>query len=152
MHLPKILVVEDESIVAMDLKQRLVAMDYEVTATVSSGAAAIEQVATCLPELVLMDIQIKGDIDGIETAKQIQEQFDIPIVFLTANSDIATVERAKKTEPLAYLLKPFEDRDLLTTIEIALHRYKLESELRRSEQALRDSEKRYRGLRDEYLA
>ncbi len=93
-----------------------------------------------------MDIQIKGDIDGIETATRIQERFHIPVVFLTANSDIATVERAKKTGPLAYLLKPFEDRDIRTTMEIALHRHKLEFELRQNAQALRDSEKRYRDL------
>ena len=129
----KILIVEDESIVAMDLKQRLIAMDYEVTATVSNGAAAIEQVSACLPNLILMDIQIKGDIDGIETSHKIQEQFDVPIVFLTANSDAVTVERAKSTGPLAYLLKPFEDRDLRTTIEIALYRFQLEQKLKASE-------------------
>jgi len=129
----RILIVEDESIVAMDLKQRLIAMDYEVTATVSNGAAAIEKVSSYQHDLVLMDIQIKGDIDGIETARKIQEQFDIPFVFLTANSDTATVERAKNTGPLAYILKPFEDRDLRTTIEIALYRFQLEQKLKASE-------------------
>ena len=129
----KILIVEDESIVAMDLKQRLAAMDYEVTATVSNGAAAIDQVSACLPDLILMDIQIKGDIDGIETAEIIQKKFEVPIVFLTANSDIATVTRAKKTGPLAYLLKPFENKSLQTTIEIALYRFQLEQKLKASE-------------------
>jgi len=126
----KILVTEDESIVAMDLKQRLEALGFEVIATVSTGAKAISQVESNLPDLILMDIQIKGNIDGIETAAKIQERFNIPIIFLTANSDTATIERAKTAGPLAYLLKPFEDRELKASIEIALSRNKLECELK----------------------
>jgi len=128
-----ILVVEDESIVALDLKQRLLQMGHSVTAIVSNGAAALESVASCQPNLILMDIQIKGDIDGIETAEQIQKQLDVPIVFLSANSDAATMERAKETKPLAYLLKPFDDKELKVTIDIALNRHQLEQRVRKSE-------------------
>lgn len=129
MYLPKILVTEDEAIVAMDIKQRLEHLDFEVTATVATGAAAIEAIESNQPDLVLMDIQIKGDIDGIETAVQIRKRFNIPIVFLTANSDAATIARAKATGPLAYLIKPFEDRELKAALEIAIYRHHLECKL-----------------------
>jgi PAS domain S-box-containing protein len=132
----RILVVEDESIVALDLRQRLEQMGFEVIATVATGAAALEQATSKNPNLILMDIQIKGEIDGIETANRITKLVDIPIVFLTANSDRSTIDRAKSAGPLAYLLKPFEDRELQTTIEIALDRHRLERKIKEHERWL----------------
>ena len=131
-----VLVVEDEAIVALDIRQRLEKMGFAVSATVATGRAAVEQVRTRPPALILMDIQIKGDWDGIDTACEIAKISNTPIIFLTANSDRATIERAKASGPLAYLLKPFEDRELQTTIEIALERHRLERELKASEQWL----------------
>jgi CheY-like chemotaxis protein len=107
MSLHRILVVEDESIVALDLRQRLEQMGFEVIATVATGSAALEQATSKNPDLILMDIQIKGEIDGIETASRITKLVDVPIIFLTANSDRSTIDRAKSAGPLAYLLKPF---------------------------------------------
>lgn len=135
----RILVVEDESIVALDIQDRLESMGYEVPATVASGERAIEQAGELRPDLVLMDIQLKGRMDGVEAADQIRKQFGIPIIYLTANADHPTVQRAKVTEPFAYVIKPFEERELHTTIEVAL--YKHQADLR-----LKESEERYRLL------
>jgi PAS domain S-box-containing protein len=107
-----------------------------VVATSSSGEAAIQIVAQSLPDLVLMDIKLKGTIDGIEAAAQIRAHFQIPVVYLTAFSDEETVERAKLTEPYGYILKPFEARDLCTTIEISLYKHQMEQQLREREQWL----------------
>ena len=127
---PIILVVEDEAIIASDIKRRLEKLGYEVPSTVANGRDAIRLVKEELPDIVLMDILLQGDIDGIETASLIKKEFDLPIVFLSASSDTATIARARSTAPAAYLLKPFKDREIQTTIEIALHRHKLEEELR----------------------
>jgi len=130
----------------MDIRQRLEMMGFTVTGSVATGEDVLVQIEHEQPALVLMDIQFLGDIDGIEDAARIKENYDIPVVFLTANSDESTIERAKTTDPAAYLLKPFGDRELKTAIEIALHRHKLELELKRSVRALKESEKRYRDL------
>lgn len=132
----KILIVEDESIVALNIKNRLESLGYEVVDTVTSGEAAINIVAESQPNLVLMDIKLKGAIDGIEAAAQIRNRFQIPVVYLTAYSDEETVERAKITEPYGYILKPFEARDLCTTIEISLYKHQMEQQLREREQWL----------------
>ena len=132
----RILIVEDESIVALNIKNRLEGLGYAVVATSSSGEAAIQIVAQSLPDLVLMDIKLKGTIDGIEAAAQIRAHFQIPVVYLTAFSDEETVERAKLTEPYGYILKPFEARDLCTTIEISLYKHQMEKQLREREQWL----------------
>ncbi len=139
--MPKIqvLIVEDESIVALDIQSMLGSLGYEVPAVVSSGEAAIEKAAETHPDLVLMDIRLKGDMDGIEAAEQIRGRFNIPVVYLTAYADDETLQRAKITEPYGYILKPFGERELHTAIEIALHKHKLERELQ-------ESEKRYRLL------
>ena len=132
----KILVVEDEVIVAIDIKNRLIKLGYTVTAITYSGEEAINKVAEDCPDLVLMDINLKGNIDGVEAAAQISNRFNIPIIYLTANADKITVERAKATEPLGYLLKPFKEKELHTTIEITLSKYKTEKKLKESEQWL----------------
>ena len=135
----RILVVEDESIVALDIQDRLESMGYEVPATVASGEKAVEQAAVLRPDLVLMDIQLQGRMDGVEAADQIRQRYGIPVVFLTANADHPTVQRAKVTEPFGFVIKPFEERELHTTIEMALYKHQ-------AEQALKESEKRYRLL------
>lgn len=125
----KILIVEDESIVALNIKNRLEGLGYAVVATISSGESAIEAAAKNRPDLVLMDIKLKGKIDGIEAAGQIRSRFQIPVVYLTAYTDNETLNRAKLTEPYGYILKPFESRDLCTTIEIALYKHQMEQQL-----------------------
>ncbi|MCD6163715.1 MAG: PAS domain S-box protein [candidate division Zixibacteria bacterium] len=132
----KVLIVEDEGIVAMDIKDRLETLGYIVTGTVASGNEAIKNVENTHPEMVLMDIQIQGDMDGVEAAERILKHFDIPVIFLTANSDEKTLQRAKLTGPFGYLLKPFEERELHTSIEMALYRHKLERNLKEREQWL----------------
>ena len=135
----KILVVEDERIIAMDLQNRLKRLGYAVPAVVSRGEDAISKAAEINPDLVLMDIVLQGALDGIEAAGQIHARLNIPVVYLTAYADEKTLQRAKITEPYGYLLKPFEERDLHTTIEIVLYKHKMEKELQ-------ESEKRYRLL------
>ncbi|MBI4670818.1 MAG: response regulator [Chloroflexi bacterium] len=135
----RIMIVEDERIVAKDLQFRLQGLGYQVTGMAAEGQDAIRKATATRPSLVLMDIRIEGEIDGIQTADAIRSELDIPVVFLTAYADQATLARAKITEPFGYILKPFEERELQSTIEIALYRHK-------AEQKLRDSERRYRHL------
>lgn len=144
----KILVVEDEQLIADDLRETLEDLGYEVPAPVGTGEAAVAQVAAIQPDLVLMDIQLEGAVDGIEASEQIQSQFDIPIVFLTANADRVTLERVKATHPFGYLLKPYNEKVLSTTIEIALSRHQNEGKVR---QALLTAEALSR-QKSEYLA
>lgn len=141
MNETRIMIVEDERIVAKDLQFRLQGLGYQVAAMASEGNDAIAKASTSRPNLVLMDIRLENGMDGIEAAEQIRNQLDIPVVFLTAYADQATLARAKITEPFGYILKPFEERELQSTIEIALYRHK-------AEQKLRDSERRYRSLVD----
>lgn len=133
----KILVVEDESIVAMDIKHRLELMDYIVPAVVSSGEKAVEEAGKHQPDLILMDIVLKGNIDGIEAYGQIKEVYDIPVVYLTAYSDEKTLNRAKTTTPYGYIIKPFEDRELKCAIEVALYKHKVEKKLKSNEDKYR---------------
>ncbi len=136
MTAPKVLVVEDESIVAFDIQNRLMKLGYLVPAIASSGQEAIAKAAEIQPDLVLMDIKLKGELDGIETVRQLQAKFDLPVVYLTAFADDITLQRAKITAPNGYLLKPFVERELQTTIEMALYKHKLEKQLKESQQWL----------------
>jgi two-component system, NtrC family, response regulator AtoC len=120
----RIMIVEDERITAEDIQEILTHLGYIVTAVVSTGADAIREAERTRPDLVMMDIRIKGDIDGIETAREIRERFDIPAVYLTAHADRETLERAKLAEPLGYLVKPFQEAELQASIEMALHKQK----------------------------
>lgn len=129
-----IMVVEDESIVAMEIQSRLKSFGHSVCAVVSSGEAALEKLQKVHPDLVLMDIVLKGDMDGIETAEQIKTHFDIPVVYLTAYADDATLKRAKITGPFGYVVKPFKEIELRTNIEIALYRHMTELTLKESKQ------------------
>lgn len=117
-----VMVVEDEAIVAKDIQHRLTRLGYGIAALASSGEEAVEQAAKTHPDLVLMDIRLKGKIDGIEAAESIRDRFDVPVVFLTAHADDDTLQRAKATEPSGYLLKPFEGRELQMAIEIAVQK------------------------------
>ena len=130
----RILIVEDQMITATDIQGILIRFDYEVVGIVSSGKEAIEKAAKGKTDLVLMDIVLKGPMDGIEAAEQIRNRFDIPIVYLTAFADQSTLKRAMITEPYGYILKPFEERELQTNIEIALYKHRMERELRKSRQ------------------
>jgi len=132
----KILVVEDERVVALSIQNRLESLGYTVTANVISAEAAIAGIPQNPPDLVLMDIRLKGKIDGIKAAAKMRQQFQLPVVYLTAYNDEETLERAKLTEPYGYLLKPFESKDLATTIEVALYKHKMEQQLREREQWL----------------
>ena len=129
----KILVVEDESIVARDIRNMLLGIGYEVTAVTSDAEDAVKQAEKEQPHLVLMDIMLKGDISGVEAADQIYSRLNIPVVYLTAYADETTLQRAKETEPFGYLLKPFEERELKSTIEIALYKFSMEMKLRERE-------------------
>jgi len=132
----QILVVEDESIVARDIQNTLQSLGYDVPTVISSGKAAIQKAQENRPDLILMDIVLKGKIDGIEAAEQIRSRFNIPVVYLTAYTDDKTLKRAKATEPFGYVVKPFEDRELKTTIEMALYKAKIENELEESQKWL----------------
>ena len=118
----QIMVVEDEGLVALEIKEGLEKMGYSVPFVVSNGNDAVSRALTEQPDLVLMDIRIDGPIDGIEAARQIRENFFVPVIFLTAHSDIDTLERAKLAESYGYLLKPFDDRALNAAIEMALYK------------------------------
>lgn len=125
----KILVVEDEAIVAKNIQRCLNKLGYTVPSIVATGEDAIKKVEDSPPDLVLMDIELLGEMDGIEAAKLIKSRFDIPVIYLTAYADEKTLERAKITEPFGYITKPFEDRDLHGTIEMALYKHKTEEAL-----------------------
>src|ERR1051325_3053040 len=133
MHKTKIMVVEDEGVVAADLNQSLTALGYQVSASARSGEDAERVAGQSPPDLVLMDIRLNGGIDGIEAANRIREQYDVPVVFLTAHADEPTLQRAKATSPFGYILKPYEERVLHTTIEIALYRHKTEARIKQVE-------------------
>lgn len=122
-----ILVVEDEFLVAADIEESLLSLGYAVQNTLASGQAAIEEVEKQLPDLILMDIILKGDMTGIEAATIIGQKHDVPVIFLTANADVATIEKAKLSLPYGYIIKPFSEKDLQTNIEIA--RYKFENDI-----------------------
>ncbi len=132
----KILIVEDERIVALHLRQQLSKLGYEVTAIASSGLQAIHQAKAHRPDIILMDIHIEGDIDGIDTAAQIKIELAVPVIFLTAYSEEATLQRARATTPFGYLLKPFSERELHATIQMVLQRHQVEEALRLSEERL----------------
>jgi PAS domain S-box-containing protein len=135
-----ILIVEDEFVISMEIEKRLTLMGYRVAGSADNGARALELIDQTRPDLILMDIQIKGDRDGIETAYEIRKKYRLPVIFLTAYAEDETLERAKLAEPYGYILKPFEQRDLKSAIEIALYRHgtiKAEENLKESEERLR---------------
>jgi len=132
----KILVVEDERIVAMHLKQQLERLGYNVSAMVTTGEQALKQIRDLRPDVVLMDIHIEGDFDGIETASRIPPDVLLPVIYLTAYSEEATLERARATKPYGYLLKPFSERELHASIQMVLERHRADKAARESERRL----------------
>ncbi|MEJ2555222.1 MAG: response regulator [Anaerolineae bacterium] len=129
----RILIVEDEALVARGIQDRLKELGYEVPAVVDSGPAAVDTAAELRPDLALMDIGLKGDMDGIQAADQIRDRFDIPVIYLTAYSDEETLKRARVTQPFGYLVKPFRTDDLHSALEMALYKHAMDQELKRSE-------------------
>jgi len=132
----RIFIVEDASIVALDLKRSLLNMGYEVVGVAPSGEEAIPRIMEEVPHLVLMDIKLKGNLDGIETAAILRSHVDIPVIYLTAYSDGETLERAKLTDPFGYIIKPFDERELQTIIEMALYKHAINKKLKESEKWL----------------
>jgi diguanylate cyclase (GGDEF)-like protein/PAS domain S-box-containing protein len=129
----KILIVEDERIIAIDLQRRLEKFGYTVLGIVATGEQAVLKAQETLPDIILMDIMLSGKVDGIEAATIIKNTLQIPIIFLTAFSDEKTLERAKQAEPFGYILKPFKEKELYTTIDIALYKYGVDKKLKKQE-------------------
>ena len=128
MTMARIMIVEDETIVAADVRFSLEKAGYEICAMAVSGESAIEKAQVSQPDLILMDISLQGEVDGIEAAKTIHAKLNIPIIFLSAYADQDILSRAKVSEPFGYLLKPFHPRELYTSIEMALYKAKMERE------------------------
>ena len=118
----KILLVEDDDVIARVEEWRLKNLGYTVCGRATTGAKAMELVVNAKPDLVLMDINIKGEVDGIETAKMIKDGFKIPVVYVTSHSDGPTLDRAKATHPDGFIVKPFDDKDLRVAIQLALNK------------------------------
>ena len=133
-EIPRLMLVEDEIIVALDVQQRLERLGYNMVAHATSGEEALRYAASEELDLILMDVKLRGELDGIETAAKIRETLDIPIVYLTAFADEDTLQRAGLTEAYGYMIKPFQDRELRSTVEMALHKYMIERKLRESEE------------------
>ncbi|MCP5102509.1 MAG: PAS domain S-box protein, partial [bacterium] len=133
----KIMIVEDELIVSKHIRNHLEKAGYTVTAAVSTGEEAVVRAAENVPDLILMDIRLGGEMDGIEAAAKIRSRFNIPIIYLTAFTDSETLKRSRITEPFGYLLKPFEAKALHSTIEVALYKHRMEKKLKESEARFR---------------
>jgi PAS domain S-box-containing protein len=142
----KILVVEDEWIIAEDVSECLQRLGYEVCAIASTGEEALEAAERHQPVIALMDIRLRGQMDGIEAAEQISERHGIPVIFLTAHMDQQTLDRAKHADPFGYLTKPLNERDLGVAVQIALYRNVAQRRIRQAEVALRASETRMRAI------
>lgn len=132
----KVLIVEDESIVAKDIQNILQKNNYEVIGIANNADTALNYLAKQMPGVILMDIMIKGNMNGIELSHKIKEEYDVPIIFLTAYSDLPTLEKAKLVEPYAYITKPFKNSDILSSIEIALFRHKKDLERKKEKEIL----------------
>lgn len=136
MHEVKILIVEDEGIEALDIQHRLVSLGYPTPAIAFSGEEAVQKAGEISPDLVLMDIMLPGEIDGITAAELIKARLDIPVIYLTAYADENTLQRAKITEPYGYIIKPFRERELHITIDMVLYKHQMEKKLKESEKWL----------------
>ncbi len=124
-----VLVVEDESIVSKDIQHSLKKLGYNVVGAASTGEKAFELASSEKPDIILMDIMLKGDMNGIETAERVKAELQIPVIYLTAYADESTLAKAKVTEPYGYIIKPFKEVDLHTSIEMALYKYSKEKEV-----------------------
>ncbi len=142
----RILAVDDEVLITMQLARRLTSMGYEVVGTACSGAEAMEKAELLKPDVILMDIVMPGQYDGIDAAEKIGEELDIPVVFLTAYADDKFVERAKSVQPFGYVVKPYQEREIKAAIEVAIYKKDMERKLRKSQEVLQESEAKYRAL------
>ena len=133
MSSPSILIVEDEAIVALELRHELQDLGYTVAGVVASGEQALAAVAKQVPQLILMDVRLQGPVDGIAAAESIRQRHDVPVIFLTAHSDDDTVKRAARTGPYGYLTKPYQNRELRAGIEVALTKSRMERQLREAD-------------------
>jgi PAS domain S-box-containing protein len=133
----RILLVEDELVIALGIKKSLEKLGYDVIELAVTGEEAVEKALELHPDLILMDIILQGPMDGVQAARKICEKADIPILYLTANADSATVERARDTMPYGYMNKPINDRDMMSNIDTALHKHRMERRLRESEEKYR---------------
>jgi len=132
-----VLIVENEAIVAADLAGKLVRLGYEVAGEAARGEEAVALACRLRPNLVLMDISLPGPVDGIAATEAIRRQHDVPVIYLTAHADSATLARAKLTDPFGYILKPFEERELATQIELALYKHQADQQIRQQREWLR---------------
>jgi len=133
----RVMIVEDEAVVAMDIAGHLASLGYIVTALCSSGKQALEEAEKTPPDIALMDINLGGTIDGIETAQQLRTNLDIPVIFFTVYADEEILDRAKIVEPLGYLINPFDITRLESTLEMTLYKHVMEKRLRESERRYR---------------
>ena len=133
----KILIVEDENIVAIDLKRTLENLGYEIVEIVRTGEKAIEKAITLFPDLILMDIMLDGELTGIDAAREIRKHVDLPVIYLTAFANESTLSQAKLTQPFGYILKPFDEKNLTSAIEMALYKHKLDRKLKENEERYR---------------
>jgi signal transduction histidine kinase len=143
-----ILIVEDENIVALDMRMRLESLGYHIIGVVDSSAAALESLNSAVPDLILMDIKLRGGADGIETARAVRERVEVPIIFVTAFTDESTLERAKSASPYGYIIKPFHERELRIAIELALYKFQYELSMRRSKDLAEEASR----MKGEFLA
>jgi PAS domain S-box-containing protein len=137
-RMTRVLLVEDEAILAMNLEQMLRRMEYDVLALAASGEDAVALAKEHQPDIVIMDIQLAGEMDGCDAAKRIESLMDVPIVYLTGHSDDATLSKAKLTGPYAFLVKPVSQKELMICLEVALHRHEMDRKLRESEERYRN--------------
>lgn len=143
-----ILIVEDESIIALDIKRSLLGLGYQVLAIADNGEEAIALTGEQSPDLVLMDIRLRGDMDGMTAALRLREQHNVPVIFLTAHADEATLRQATTTTPFGYIVKPFETHALTTTIEVALTRHRAEQAIQR----MLETERELNALKSQFIA
>jgi PAS domain S-box-containing protein len=148
----KIMIVEDEKIVATDIKKGIEKMGYSVCATVSSGIDAIKKVEAERPDIILMDIVLKGKMDGIEAASIIRDLYKIPVVYLTAFGEDSILQRAKVTEPYGYIIKPFREKDLQIAIELSIYKNHVDENLRLQQRKLKKQNEELRHAQDDLAA
>lgn len=133
---PAIFIVEDEAIVANDIRETLISLGYTAAGIAKSGELALEKIRDVRPALVLMDIHLAGEMDGIDTAAKVHALYDIPVIYLTAYADKILLDRAKITEPYGYIVKPYDERELHSAIEMALYKHRVEREIRKRDAIL----------------
>ena len=133
---PAIFIVEDEAIVASDIKETLISLGYTAAGIAKSGELALEKIRETRPALILMDIHLAGEMDGIDTAAKVHALYDIPVIYLTAYADKALLDRAKVTEPYGYVIKPYDERELHSVVEMALYKHRIEREVKKRDAIL----------------